>query len=99
MTLWVGWKKTLKLAITLDTEDVEDARDVGDNTGNKYMKIEMPFYSLMIEFFEGSDTDELMQQTFLRMTIQVKKPQMSKSHFTLDQIMYLHISFRKLVLT
>ena len=99
MTLQVGWKKYVKLAMTLNSEDVQDTRDVGGNTGDKYMKIEMPFYSLMIEFFEDSDTDELMEQTFSQITIQVKKPRISKSRFKLDQITYLHINFRKLVLT
>ena len=35
MTLWIRWKKSVKLAITLDSEDVEDAQDVGGNTGDK----------------------------------------------------------------
>ena len=84
--------------MTLGSEDVEDTRDVGGNTGDKYIKIE-PFCSLMIEFFEDSDTDELMEQTFSHITIQVKKPRISMSRFMLDQIMYLHINFRKLLLT
>ena len=51
MTLQVGWKKSVKLAITLDSEDVEDIWDVAGNTGDKYMKIQKPFNSLMIDFF------------------------------------------------
>ena len=35
MTLWVIWKKPIKLLIHLDPEDLEDAQDIGINTGDK----------------------------------------------------------------
>ena len=35
MTLWVIWKKPIKLLIELDPEDLEDAQDIGDNTVDK----------------------------------------------------------------
>lgn len=41
MTLWVRWKKPVKLAIRLDSEDVNGAQDIGDNTGDSYSKVEM----------------------------------------------------------
>ena len=53
MTLWVRWKKRIKLAITLDPEHVEGAQDKGGNTGDNYTRVEMPFNSLMTEFLEG----------------------------------------------
>ena len=56
MTLWVRWKKPVKLAITLDPEDVEGAQDIGGNTGDNYIKVKMPFNSSMTEFFEGNTT-------------------------------------------
>ena len=56
MTLWARWKKPVKLAITLDPEDVEGAQDTGGNTGDNYIKMKMPFNSLMTEFFEGNTT-------------------------------------------
>ena len=55
MTLRVRWKKRVKLAITLDPDDVEDVQDIGCNTGDNYVRLEMPFNSLMTEFFEGSN--------------------------------------------
>ena len=50
MTLWVRWKKPVKLAITLDPEDVEGIQDVNGSTGDNYARVEMPFNNLMTEF-------------------------------------------------
>ena len=46
MTLWVGWKKPVELAITLHPGDVEGAQDIGRNTSNNYTPVEMSFNSL-----------------------------------------------------
>ena len=61
MTLWVRRNKPVKLAITLDPEDVKGAQDVSDNICDNYIRVEIPFNSLMMEFFKGSDTDGLIQ--------------------------------------
>ena len=47
MTLWVRWKKPVKLATTLDPEDVKNAQDVDGSTGDNYIRVEMPFNSLV----------------------------------------------------
>ena len=60
MTIWVKWKKPMKSAITIDLEDVEDAEDL-DSTGDVYIKFERLFNSLIMEFFEGSNIEELIQ--------------------------------------
>ena len=36
---WVRWKKPVKSVITLDPEDVEDAQDIRNNTGDNYIKV------------------------------------------------------------
>ena len=60
-----AWEKySVKLAITLDPEDVEDAQHVRSDTNNKKIKIEMPFNRLIKEFFEGRDTKELFNECF-----------------------------------
>ena len=59
----------------------------------------MPFNSLMTEFFEGSNTAEVIQRMFEHIKTQVENPQMPESGFTLDQIMHLHINFHRLALT
>ena len=51
MTLWVKWKKALpRPAFTTDAEDLEGAEDI-EGTGDQYIRIDMPFNSLMTEFF------------------------------------------------
>ena len=52
MTLWVVWKKPIKLLVKSDPEDAKKAQDDGDIY---YQKIEMPFNSMMAEFFYASD--------------------------------------------
>ena len=98
-TLWVRWKKPVKLPITLDPKDVEGAQDIGDNTGDNYIKVKMPFNNLMIKIFEVSDIDGLIQRMFAHIKTQVENPRMPESGCTLDQIMHLHINFHKLALT
>ena len=63
-TLWVRWKKPMKLVITLDSEDVTGAQDKGGNINDNYIRVEMLFKILMTEFYEGNDSDELIQHTF-----------------------------------
>ena len=48
MTLWVIWKKPIKLLVK-DPEDAKNAQDLDDGTtdGIYYEKIEMPFNSVM----------------------------------------------------
>ena len=74
MTLWVKWEKSVKLAITLDPEDVEGDRDIGGTNGDNYIRVEMTFNSLMPEFFEDSDIDGLIQRMFTHIKMQVENP-------------------------
>ena len=99
MTLWVRWKKPVKLATTLDLEDIKSAQNIRRNTGNNYIRVEMPFNILITEFFEGSDIDGLIQRMFTHIKTQVENSRMSESGFMLDQIMYLPINCHKLELT
>ena len=56
MTLQVIWKKSIKLLIKLP-EDAKNAQELDDDTTDDiyYKTIEMPFNSLMTEFFNASD--------------------------------------------
>ena len=76
MTLWVRWKKTL---IKLDPEDTENAQDMDGSTSDNYTRVEMPFNSLMTEFFEGSDINNLIQRMFAYIKTQVENPRMPES--------------------
>ena len=61
MTLWVRWKKREMPLIELDPEDAKNAQDLDDGTtGDNYIRVEMPFNSLMTEVFEASDINDSM---------------------------------------
>ena len=74
MTLRVRWRKPIKSTITLDPEDLESAQEIGGNIGDNYIRVEMPFNSLMTEVFEGSDIDGLIQRMFAHIKTQVENP-------------------------
>ena len=59
----------------------------------------MPFNSLMTEFFEGSDINDLIQRMLAHIKTQVENPRKPESGFSLDKIMNLYINFQRLALT
>ena len=99
MILWVKWKKPIMPLIELDPEDVESAQDLDGNTGDNCTRVEMPFNSLMTEFFEGSYINDLMQCMLAHIKTQVENPRMPENSFTLNKIMHLYINFHRLELT
>ena len=99
MILWVKWKKPIMPLIELDPEDVESAQDLDGNTGDNGTRVEMPFNSLMTEFFEGSYINDLMQCMLAHIKTKVENPRMPENSFTLNKIMHLYINFHKLELT
>ena len=100
MTLWVVWKKPIKLLIELDPEDAKNAQDLDDGTtGDNYIRVEMPFNSLMTEFFEASDINDLIQRMLAYIKTQTENPKFPESGFTLDKIMHLYINFHRVALT
>ena len=99
MTLWVRWKKPIMPLIELGPEHAENAQDIDRNTGDNCIMMEMPFNSLMTEFFEGSDINDLIQRMLAHIKTQVENPRMPESGFTLDKIMHLYINFHRLAFT
>ena len=60
--LRVRWKKRIMPLIELDPEDAKNAQNLDDGiTGDNYIRVEMPFNTLMTEFFEDSDISDLIQ--------------------------------------
>ena len=100
MTPWVVLKKPIKLLIKLP-EDAKNAEKLDDDTTDDifYEKIEMPFNSLMTEFFDASDINDLIEHMLAYIKKQTENPKFSESGFTLDKIMNLYINFHKLALT
>ena len=100
MTLWVRWKKRIMPLIELDPEDAKNAQDLDDGiTGDNYIRVEMSFNSLMTEFFEGSDINDLIERMLAYIRIKTGNPKFLESGFSLDKIMHLYINFHKLALT
>ena len=66
---------------------------------DNYIRFERPFNSLITEFFESSDINDLIQPTFAYIKTQVENPRMPESVITLEKTMHLNINFHRLVLT
>ena len=100
MTLWVIWKKPIKLLIK-DPEDAKNAQGPDDSANDNiyYEKIEMPFNSVMTEFFDASDINDLIERMLAYIKAQTENTKLPESGFTLDKIMHLYINFHRLVLT
>ena len=64
-----------------------------------YTRIEIPFNRLMTEYFEASNTNDLIERMLAYIKAQTKNPTFSESGFTLDKIIHLYINFHRLVLT
>ena len=100
MTLWVRWKKRIMPLIELDPEDAKNAQDLDDvTTRDNYIRVEIPFNSLITEFFEASDINDLIQRMLAYIKAQTENPKFPESGFTLDKIMHLCRNFHKLALT
>ena len=91
LTLWVLWKKPIKRLIKLGPDDTTDDIYHG--------KIDMPFNSLMTEFFDASDINDLIERMLAYIKAQTENPKFPESGFTLDKIMHLYINFHRLALT
>ena len=100
MTLWVIWKKPIKLLIK-DPEDAKNVQGPDDSANDDiyYEKIEMPFNSVMTEFFDASDINDLIERMLAYIKAQTENTKLPESGFTLDKIMHLYINFHRLVLT
>ena len=63
MNLWVRCiMKRIRPLIELGSEDAKSIQDLDDGiTGNNYIRVEMPFNSLITEFFEGSGINDLIE--------------------------------------
>ena len=59
----------------------------------------MPFNSMMSEFFNASDINDLVQRMLAYIKAQTENPKFPESGFTLDKIIHLYINFHKLALT
>ena len=99
ITLWIVWKKPIKLLIDLGPENLEDVQVLNDGIVDNYIRIAMPFNILMTEFFQGSDINDLIQRMLAHIKTHVENPRMFQSGFSIDKIMHLYMNFHMLALT
>ena len=98
-----GAKNALKSDVgnQKQTEDKTDLtmHENEADSGDSYIRVGMPFNSLMTEFFEASDINDLIHCMLVYIKAQTENSKFPESGFTLDKIMHLYINFRRLALT
>ena len=79
ITLWVIWKKPMKLLM----KDAKNAQDPDDGATDNiyYEKTEMPFNSVMTEFFDASDITDLIERMLAYIKAQTQNPKFPESGF------------------
>ena len=87
---------SVKKTLNGQTEDNTAYENEGDIY---YEKTEMPFNSVMTEFFDASDITDLIERMLAYIKAQTQNPKFPESGFTLDRIIHLYINFDRLVLT
>ena len=59
----------------------------------------MAFSSRMMEIFQGSDLNEIIDEMLAHMNTQIENPALTNSRFVFDEVLFLDVSFYQLNLT
>ena len=62
-------------------------------------RVRLPFNSRMMEIFEGSGLDEIVNEVFAHMKTQIENPALRDSGFRFDEILFLDVNFHQMNLT
>ena len=62
-------------------------------------RVEKAFNSRMMEIFQGSDLNEIIDEMLTHMKTQIENPALTNSRFMFDEILFLDVSFYQLNLT
>ena len=62
-------------------------------------RVKLSFNSRMTEIFQGGDLNEIVNEMFAHMTMQIENPTLRHSRFKFDKILFLDVSFHQLTLT
>ena len=68
----------------------------GDGNVSRVNADDKAFNSWMTEVFWGSDMDEIIEEMFTHMKMQIENPALVNSRFVFDQVLFLDISFHQL---
>ena len=63
LCMWVKWKKTEEMVIQLTPEEFEEAEDIPGEV--KEIIVEKAFNSKMMEIFQGSNIEEILEKMFV----------------------------------
>ena len=80
LSMWVKWKKQEEIAIQLDPEEMQKLGiPEGQAPGLYDIIVEKVFNSKMTEVFQGSNIEELLQNMFAYIKMQIENPKLPKS--------------------
>ena len=82
MTAWIRLRQAL-----------ED--DFGNVTG--FDRVELPFNSRIMEIFQSSDLNEIVNEMFAHMKTQIENPALRNSRFVFDEVLFLDVNFHQLI--
>ena len=83
-TTWIRFRQAL-----------ED--DLGNMIG--FDRVRLPFNSRMTEIFQGSDFNEIVNEMFAHLRMQIENPALTNSRFLFDEVLFLDVNFHQLNLT
>ncbi|XP_057316769.1 uncharacterized protein LOC130657785 [Hydractinia symbiolongicarpus] len=97
LSTWIIWKKKIMLALQPDAED--GIADVQHANIDQYARVEKVFNSRLLQVFQDSDVNELLDNMFAQIRVYVENPALPQSGFTIDRIIHMDTDFHKLQLT
>ena len=67
-----------------------------EHEDRKIDRVRLPFNSRMMEIFQGSDLNEIVNVMFAHMKAQIENPALASNRFRFDEVPFLNISFHQL---
>ena len=80
-TVWIRFVQALK-------------DDFGNIIGSD--RVELPFNSRIMDIYQGSDSNEIVNEMFAHMRTQIENPALTNSRFVFDEVLFLNVSFYQL---
>ena len=62
-------------------------------------RVRLPFNSWMMDIFQGSDLNEIMNEMFAHMKTQIGNPALANSRLIFSEVIFLDLNFHQLNLT
>ena len=59
-------------------------------------RVELPFNTRIMDIYQGSDLNEIVNEMFTHMQMQIENPALVNSMFVFDDVLFLNVSFYQL---